>query len=176
MTRHRIAAAAAGVVTALLLQGTVVGPALAPAFASLPAVLVAAVALVDGPATGLAFGFVTGLVADLASRHPAGVLALCWLVLGLVCGALADRNGLLRDTVTAGAVTAAAGVSAEVLLVVIHAGGTLHQVLTDAPVTFAADLVLALPLVALIRRMLRTPTLRAPQPVVTEFAVGPPRG
>ena len=83
MTRSRIAAALAGILTVLLLQATLVAPVCTPFAVSLPAVLVAAVALVDGPATGISFGFAAGLMADLGSRHPAGVLALCWLGVGL---------------------------------------------------------------------------------------------
>jgi hypothetical protein len=66
----------AALLTALLLQATLVGPLAMSVPVSLPAVLVAAVALVDGPATGMSFGFTVGLFADLGSSHPAGVLAL----------------------------------------------------------------------------------------------------
>lgn len=176
MRRHRATGAAAAIVTALLLQATVLGPACAPLAVSLPAVLVAAVALVDGPATGIAFGFTTGLVADLGSRHPAGVLALCWLAVGLVCGAVADRHRLVRDAVTAGL---AAGVSAAVagaVLVAVHQGGTIGQLASQLLPTVALDVLLALPTCALVRRMLRTETLRAPHPVLTELPVGARRG
>ena len=176
MRRHRIIGAVAAIVTALLLQATVVGPALAPLAVSLPAVLVAAVALVDGPATGLAFGFTTGLVADLGSRHPAGVLALCWLAVGLLCGALADRHRLLRDVVIAGVAAGVAGAVAGGLLVLVHEGGTLRQVASGLLPALALDVLLALPVCGLVRRMLRTDTLRAPHPVLTELPVGARRG
>jgi rod shape-determining protein MreD len=176
MTRGRFVAAATGIVTALLLQASVIGPALAPLTVSLPALLVAAVALVDGPATGMSFGFTAGLAADLGSRHPAGILALCWLAAGLLCGTVADHNGRRRDALTAGFVTGLASVVAGLLVVVVHQGGTLHEVGMHAMPSLAVDLVLAVPVVALVRRMLRTDALRAPHPVVTEFAVGPPRG
>src|ERR1700709_2482824 len=100
MTRGRVAVAAAGIVTALLLQAAVVGPVVSPYAVSLPLVLVAAVGLVDGPATGLGFGFAAGLVADLGSAHPAGVFALVWMGVGLLCGLVADRQSLRRDAVT----------------------------------------------------------------------------
>lgn len=176
MTRGRIAAAAASILTVLLLQATVIGPSVAPLAVSLPAVLVAAVALVDGPSTGLSFGFVAGLVADLGSRHPAGVLALCWLAVGLVCGAAADRNGVLRDALTAGIVVGLAGVVAGGLLVVVHEGGTLRQVASGALPTLGLDVLLAVPVVALVRRALRTDTLRAPHPVLTQIPLGTRRG
>ena len=40
----------------------------------------------------MSFGFAAGLVADLGSAHPAGVLALCWLGVG-VCVRAARRAG-----------------------------------------------------------------------------------
>jgi cell shape-determining protein MreD len=176
VTRARIAAAAAAILTALLLQATLVGPVCAPLSVSLPAVLVAAVGLIDGPATGLSFGFTIGLAADLGSRHPAGVLALCWLGLGLVAGTVADRYRLRRDAVTAGALAGAAGLVAGVLLVMVHRGGTLAELLVHTPLTVVVDVVLALPLVALARRMLRTQSLRAREPARPELVLGPRRG
>jgi cell shape-determining protein MreD len=176
MTPARATAAAAGIVTALLLQATVLGPAVAPQLVSLPAVLVVAVALHDGPATGMSFGFSAGLVADLGSRHPAGILALCWLGAGLAGGALAGRSALRRDAVVAGVLSALTTVVAGALLVVVHDGGTLRALLGATVPTLIGDVLLALPVVALVRRMLRTESLRAPRPVLTELAVGGRRG
>ena len=45
----------------------------------------------------MSVGFSAGLLADLGSHHPAGVLALAWLLLGLGCGLLADRAPPGRD-------------------------------------------------------------------------------
>lgn len=176
MTRARVAAAAAAIVTALLLQATLVGPVCAPLAVSLPGVIVAAVALVDGPATGMSFGFTLGLAADLGSRHPAGVLALCWLGLGLAAGTVADRYRLRRDAVMTGLLAGGAGVLAGLLLVMVHRGGTLADLAVHAPATVAVDIVLAFPLVALARRMLRTDSLRAREPARPELVLGPPRG
>jgi hypothetical protein len=176
MTPPRIAAAAAGIVTALLLQATLVGPVCAPLSVSLPAVLVAAVALTDGPATGMSFGFVAGLAADLGSRHPAGILALCWLGVGVACGTVADRHTLRHDAVTAGVVSGVAGVVAGFALVVVGEGGTLREVMVHAAPSVAVDVVLAVVVVALVRRMLRTDALRAPQPVFTDLRASVRRG
>jgi hypothetical protein len=44
------------------------------------------------------------------------------------------------------------------------------------PLTVVADVVLALPLVALARRMLRTQSLRAREPARPELVLGPRRG
>ena len=123
MTWARSFAALAALLTALLLQATLVGPVAMSVPVSVPAVLVAAAALVNGPATGISFGFTVGLVADLGSSHPAGVLALSWLALGLVCGLAADRRTVLGDAVVAAVFCMVAGVFATLLLTVVHAGG-----------------------------------------------------
>lgn len=173
MTRARVAASAAAILTALLLQAALVAPVTSPLPISLPAVLVAVVALVDGPATGMAFGFAMGLMADLGSTHPAGILALTWMALGVVCGLVADRSRGRRDAITAGVVTAVASSVATVLLVVVHDGETLLSAITQLPLTALGDVVLALLLFWPVRRMLRTDYLHAPAPVLTELVLGP---
>lgn len=169
MTRIRVLAAIAAISTALVLQGALIGPFFGPVPVSLPAVLVAAVALRDGPGTGVAFGFATGLVADLASTHPAGVLALCWLGVGLVCGLVAGpaagRRPIRRDAAVAALVCALASLGAALLLTVVHADGT-------GPVTGLVwvipaglgDALLALAVVPLTRVLLRSERLRPPAP------------
>lgn len=176
MTRARLAAALAGMVTALLLQATLVAPVTAPWLVSLPAVLVAAVALVDGPAAGMSFGFATGLLADLGSQHPAGVLALCWLGVGLSCGLVADRRSLRRDALTAGIACGVASVVASVLLVVVNSAASISDAVLYAVPTALGDALLAALVLSVVRRMLRTDSLRAAHPVYTELAVGSRRG
>lgn len=171
-SRARLVAAIAGLLTALLMQATLVAPVTTPWPVSLPAVLVAAVALVDGPATGMSFGFTTGLVADLGSRHPAGVLALCWLGVGLVCGMLADRHSVRRDALTAGLVCGAAAALAIVLLAVLHSGGSAGAAIGSLVPTVVGDALVGLGMVPLVRWMLRSDSLRAPHPVYTELLVG----
>ena len=176
MRRARLAAALAGVLTALLLQATLIAPVAGAIPVSLPAVLVAAVALVDGPATGMSFGFAAGLTADLGSQHPAGVLALCWLGVGLVCGTVAERRRLRRDAVTAGLAAGFAGAAALLLLALVHRAGSVHDAAVYTAPAIAGDIVLALVVVAIVRRMLATDGLRAPHQVYTELAVGARRG
>jgi hypothetical protein len=60
--------------------------------------------------------------------------------------------------------------------VVVHEGGTVRQVGSGWLPALAIDVALALPVCAVVRRMLRTETLRAPHPVLTELPVGPRRG
>ncbi|WP_375484420.1 hypothetical protein [uncultured Jatrophihabitans sp.] len=169
MTRARVAAAAAAVITALLLQAALVGPVVSPYAVSLPLVLVACVGLVDGPATGLGFGFATGLVADLGSAHPAGVFALVWMGVGLLCGLVADRHSLRRDAVTAGVLSGiGSSVATLVLALVISRAGVMDAVRDLLP-SMLGDVVLAFALLALVRRLLHTDSLRKPAPVYIEL-------
>jgi rod shape-determining protein MreD len=171
LTRARVAAAAAGTLTALLLQATLVAPVTMPVPVSLPAVLVAAVALVDGPAAGMSFGFAVGLMADLGSQHPAGVLALCWMVVGLLCGTVADRRSLRRDAVTAGVVCGLASGAATLLLALVRSRASAADAITYTVPAMIMDALLALAVVAVVRRMLRADSLRAPHPVYTDLVV-----
>jgi cell shape-determining protein MreD len=174
MTRARVAAALTATITALLLQATVVAPATFPWPISLPAVLVAAVALVDGPATGMSLGFAVGLFADLGSHHPAGVLALCWMGVGLLCGTFAERRSARRDALIAGVACALSAVAATLLLTVLNSGGSLRDAVVHALPTLLGDALLALLVVPVVRRMLATDSLRAARSVYTELAVSPP--
>ena len=86
MTIVRCAAGLAAVVSAMLVQATVIGPLVYPVPVSLPLLVVVGVAVLSGPSTGIALGFGAGLLADLSSRHPVGMLALTWLGAGIVAG------------------------------------------------------------------------------------------
>ncbi len=182
----RVVAGIAAVLSVLLLQACVIGPASLPVPVSLAAVLVAAVGLVDGPAAGMSLGFVCGLVADLGSDHPAGVLALCWLGIGLVAGVAAQRRGRLGDALFVGALCGgAAGVATLILAVAGHTD-SWTDVRWALPAA-AADAALALVVVPLTRWMLRNPALRplparpstngpAPRPEPVHLDAGSTRG
>ena len=88
MTIVRCAAGLAAIVSAMLVQATLVGPLVYPVPVSLPLILVVGVAVLSGPSTGIALGFGAGLLGDLTSHHPVGVLALTWLGAGVVAGLL----------------------------------------------------------------------------------------
>lgn len=171
MNRARYLAAATVALTVLLLQATLVGPMAATVPVSLPAVLVAAVALQDGAGTGLAFGFVVGLLADLGSAHPAGVLALAYMAVGLVCGTVTAWHTVPRGALVAGTTCGLATFAAGVLLTVLGSSGAglMTDVMTLVPAAIA-DFVLALALIPIARRFLRTDSLRAPAPVFTELS------
>jgi rod shape-determining protein MreD len=177
MRAARLAAGLAAVFTALLLQATLVAPLTMSVPVSLPAVLIAAVALVDGPATGMAFGFVTGLAADLGSTHPAGVLALSWLGLGLVAGMSAARRSVRGDAATAALLCAIASIAATLLLTVVHSdGATVWLAVRNAIPAGLGDALLALPVVAMVRSFLHADLLRAPHPALRELDVIGRRG
>ena len=93
MTGRRLLLGVASVVTALLLQLTVVGrlplPGVAP---DLVLVLVVAYALAEGPMSGLVTGWSAGLVADALAAHELGRLALAYAVAGYVTGMLQDET------------------------------------------------------------------------------------
>ena len=166
MTRLRVAAAIASMLTALLLQATLITPLTLPAMASLPAVLVAAVALADGPAAGMSFGFALGLVADLGSRHPAGALALCWLGLGLAAGSVSARRSVRTDAAMAAVLCTLAALASSVLLIAMNADGiTFAETMRTLVSTGLVDAVLALPVVALVRVALRNDALAPAHPV-----------
>jgi cell shape-determining protein MreD len=167
VNRARIAAAIAAVLTALLLQATVVGPVTNPLPVSLPAVLIAAIALVDGPGAGIAFGFATGLLADLGSAHPAGVFALCWLGIGLICGMCATpRSRAMRNIVTATIVCGAASVVGGIALGLVGSGVSLDDVVRHGILATFGDLALALVVVPIVRLFLHSSTLRPARPVL----------
>lgn len=86
MIAYRALVGLVTIVTALLLQATVVGPVAVFVPVSLALVVVLSAALLSGPGTGIAFGFGAGLLADLASSHAVGTLALTWMVGGLLAG------------------------------------------------------------------------------------------
>ena len=161
MTVVRVAAASAAIVTALLLQATVVAPAALTAQLSLPAVLVAAVALESGPGTGISLGFASGLIADLGSAHAAGLLALCWMGVGICCGLLADeRRRIVPEVLLAALAAVAAGALTTLGLTVVgEPGGTVLAAVGGVLPSLLGNLVLAALVVPLTRWLLRSDAL-----------------
>lgn len=93
MTFQRFLLGAASIVTALLIQLTVVGrlplPGAAP---DLVLVLVVAFALAEGPMSGLVTGWAAGLLADGLSAHQMGRMALAYALAGYISGMLKDET------------------------------------------------------------------------------------
>lgn len=93
MTPQRFLFGAVSVVTALLLQLTVVGRLPLPgAKPDLVLVLVVAFSLAEGPLVGVVTGWSAGLLADALSDHQLGRLALAYAVAGYVTGMLQDET------------------------------------------------------------------------------------
>ena len=110
MTLQRFLLGAATILTALLLQTTVITrlplPGAAP---DLLLVLVVAFALAEGPMSGMTTGFLAGLLAYLSADHQLGRLALVYTVVGYLAGLVEDDTD--RSTlVPFGAVALGAGV------------------------------------------------------------------
>jgi rod shape-determining protein MreD len=178
MTPRRLLAGIAAILTALILQATLIAPLTIPVPVSLPAVLVAAVALASGPSTGIAFGFTAGLFADLGSEHPAGVLALGWLGVGVLCGVLGGRISRLRETAPACGIVCGltSGVVSLLLTALGSSGATVWLSARDTVPAALGDGLLALWVVPAVRVMLRTEALRAQRAILSRSAQRSPAG
>jgi rod shape-determining protein MreD len=114
---RRLLLGAAAVVTALLLQATVLArlplPGVVP---DLVLVVVVAFALVEGPRSGTLTGFAAGLLADLGADHALGRLALVYALVGYLAGLLEDERP--RGPLTAPLAVAAAAAGAVVVYAV----------------------------------------------------------
>ena len=161
MTAQRFLLGAASVVTALLLQLTIIGRLPVPGAApDAVLVLVVAFALAEGPMSGLVTGFSAGLLADALSAHEIGRLALAYAVAGYVTGMLQDdtERSTLQPfgAVLLGALTAVAAFSVEGILLA-DARITVQSVARAALSSVPYDVVLTpfvVPLVSgLVRRL-----------------------
>ncbi|HEV7193115.1 MAG TPA: rod shape-determining protein MreD [Jatrophihabitantaceae bacterium] len=168
----RSVAALAAILTVSALQAALISPIAGSLPVSLPAVLVACVALADGAAVGMTFGFIAGLIADLGSSHPAGVLALTWTCLGVVCGMAATARSLREDVLTAATGVALTGAASSVLLAVVHSGGaSTWGAIRDLAPCWVVAAALSCALVPLTRAFLNNSALRAAHPVLNEVRV-----
>jgi rod shape-determining protein MreD len=158
---QRLLLGVVSVLTALLLQVTVVGrlplPGAAP---DLLLVLVVAFALAEGPLSGLVTGWLAGLLADTLAAHELGRLALAYGMAGYVTGMLKDETD--RSTLqpfAAVAMGAVVALSAYVGVGILLGDPrlTAYTVVRSALSTVPYDVVLTpfvVPLVAgLVRRL-----------------------
>jgi rod shape-determining protein MreD len=116
VTTRRFLLAAATVLTALLLQDTVISELPLPGAApDLLLVLVVAYALVEGPLSAMTIGFVAGVLADSLADHPLGRLALVYAVVGYATGFIEDdteRSTLVPFLAVAAGASGAVGIFA----------------------------------------------------------------
>lgn len=159
MSVLRAAAAVLAVALAVVVQGTVISRLPLPGGGpNLVLVLVIGIALAGGATAGMAAGFGAGLLADLLSAHPAGVLALCFALVGFLVGLLdtsSDRSVFWPVVVTAVAAAGSYVVYAAVMSL-LHAG-VGGSTLDMLPTTVLYDVMLTpfvVPVVAALARLL----------------------
>ncbi|MDX6199768.1 MAG: hypothetical protein QOJ79_2919 [Actinomycetota bacterium] len=168
MTPRRFLLAAATVLTALLVQDTVITTLPLPGAApDLLLVLVVAYALVDGPLSAMTLGFVAGLLADSLADHQLGRLALVYAVVGCATGFIEDdteRSILLPfAAVAVGAAGAVVLFAAEGMLlgdprITVHAVG--RSLLSSVPYAVVLTPFVVPALSALARRVESDPIRR----------------
>jgi rod shape-determining protein MreD len=147
------------VITALMLQLTVIEPLPLPGAApDLLLLLVIAFSLAEGQLSGALTGFGAGLLADLLSVHELGRLALAYALAGYLAGAFSDeseRSAVLPFAVVAMSALAALGAfTAEGILLGDHRI-TLHAVARAALSSVPYDVVLTPFVVPLVTALLR---------------------
>ncbi|MGI8695071.1 MAG: rod shape-determining protein MreD [Mycobacteriales bacterium] len=161
----RLVLTGVGIVLTLALQTTVVSRLPLPGGRpDLLLVVVVAAALGGGVNVGVGIGFTVGLAADLLSPHPAGLLALIYLVVGLTVGRIdSERQRGVGWSVIVVVVAGAASLVGYVLLLTLvsrHAPSLPSQ-LADLPTSLAYDVLLTpfvVPVVTFLERTSR-PTM-----------------
>jgi rod shape-determining protein MreD len=112
VSANRVAVVVLSLLTALLLQGSVLARmSFLGAKPDLVLVVVVCFALSDGPAAGMGAGFGAGLVADLLGTHTLGLLALVYCVVGYAGGVIRsyfDRLATFTPMLVIGGLTAVA--------------------------------------------------------------------
>jgi rod shape-determining protein MreD len=155
-----VSAAGLAIAAAVLLQGTVVARLPLPGGTpNLALLLVVAVGLAAGPSAGLGCGFTAGIVIDLLSNHPVGLVAVCLALTGFGVGLLEARP--VHGTVWFLVVVAVAAAGAQLLYTALIAllAGHVGSALADLPSTVAYDVMLSpfvVPVVAAAERRLRS--------------------
>ena len=121
--------------------------------------IVAAVAIYAGSIPGAVTGFVTGLVLDLAIGQSLGLTSLVLTALGYGVGRYRDlrdpSHGLLPIPVAAAATAGYLAATAAVSFMLEIEASVSVLVLREAVITVLLNVALALPLFALVRRVLR---------------------
>ncbi len=146
-----VLASAAALVVAVIAQLVVIGPLPLPfGRPDLVLVLLACIALIEGPATGAVLGFGAGLLGDLLSLHVLGQLALVFCLVGYLVGMLgAEVEGSVAASlvvIAGSAAVATVGYAAISAIlgdpalsprsVVPHAAGSAGYALLVAPFLF----------------------------------------
>jgi rod shape-determining protein MreD len=121
--------------------------------------VVAAVAIYAGSIPGAITGFATGLVLDMAIGQTLGLSSLVLTALGYGVGRYRDlrdpSHGLLPIPVAAAATAGYLLATAAVSFMLDVQSGVSALILREAAITVVLNVALALPLFALVRRVLR---------------------
>jgi rod shape-determining protein MreD len=120
-------------------------------------VVVVALGLLRGSVPGAAFGFVGGLVVDVVTLGTLGVTSLILTLAGFWAGRYAETTGRdrrLAPLIAVGTITVLAGAFGYLLHYLLDAEVVAGTVLVTALVpAFFLNLILALPVFALVRRL-----------------------
>lgn len=120
-------------------------------------VVVVALGLVRGSVPGAVFGFTGGLVVDLMTLDTIGITSLILTLAGFWAGRYGETTGRDRrfaPVIAVGAITLVAGLFGYVLHYMLGEEVVArHALVTALMPAFVLNLVLALPLYALVRRM-----------------------
>ncbi len=120
-------------------------------------VVVVALGLVRGSVPGAIFGFTGGLVVDLMTLDTIGITSLVLTLAGFWAGRYGETTGRDRrfaPVIAVGTITLVAGLFGYVLHYMLGEEVVArHALVTALMPAFVLNLVLALPLYALVRRM-----------------------
>ncbi|MBM2821484.1 MAG: hypothetical protein HW413_230 [Thermoleophilia bacterium] len=120
-------------------------------------VVVVALGLVRGSVPGAVFGFTGGLVVDLVTLDTMGITSLVLTLAGFWAGRYGETTGRDRrfaPVIAVGAITLVAGLFGFVLHYMLGEEPVArHALVTALMPAFVLNLVLALPLYALVRRI-----------------------
>jgi rod shape-determining protein MreD len=148
------------IAVAIVLQGVLVARVPLPGgHPNLALLLVVGVALAAGTNAGLGTGFVIGVVMDLLSDHPVGVLALCFALVGFAVGLLetTPERSVFWPMVVVGFAAAGAQLVFAGISAALGAGG--GAALHGLPAAVAYDVLLTpfvIPVVAAAERKVRS--------------------
>ncbi len=162
MTGGAIARASTVVFVAAMLQAVIVSSLVMGGGApDLLLIVVISVGLLRGSIPGAVFGFAGGLVVDLLTLETLGITSLVLTLAGFWAGRYVETTGHGRRVaplLAVGVITVLAGAFAFVLHYMLGADVVArHALVTSLAPTLLLNLVLALPVYALVRASVREP-------------------
>lgn len=162
MTGGAVARASAVVFVAAMLQAVIVSSLVVGGGApDLLLIVVVSVGLLRGSIPGAAYGFAAGLVVDLLTLETLGITSLVLTLAGFWAGRYVETTGRgrrLAPLLAVGVITVLAGAFAFVLHYMLGSEVVArHALVTSLAPTLLLNLLLALPVYALVRASIREP-------------------